>query len=61
VVIEQGETVSSSKSEGGWAHEQVAQRCGGCPIPGDFEGEAGSSPGQPDQAAVSLFITGELD
>ena len=32
------------------ALEQVAQRCGGCPIPGDFQGEAGSSPGQHDRA-----------
>ena len=28
-------------SEGGEALDQVAQRCGGCPIPGDFQGEAG--------------------
>ena len=43
------------------ALEQVAQRCGGCPIPGDFQGEAGSSPGQHDLAVVSLFIAGGLD
>jgi len=41
--------------------EQAAQRCGWCPLPGDFEGKAGSDPGQPDLAVVSLFIAGELD
>ena len=30
-------------------------------VPGDFQGEAGSGPGQPDLAVVSLFIAGELD
>ena len=30
--------------------EQVSQRCGRSPVPGDFQGEAGSSPGQPDLA-----------
>ena len=35
-------------SEGGDALEQVAQRCGLCPIPGDCQGEAGAGPGQPD-------------
>ena len=34
---------------------------GRCPIPGDFQGKAGSGPGQPDLAVVSLFIAGELD
>jgi len=37
-------------SEGGEALEQVAQRCGGCPIPGGFQGETGSGLGQPDLA-----------
>ena len=45
----------------GEALAQVAQRCSGCPIPGDFQGQAGSDPGQPDLAVVSLFIAGELD
>ena len=45
----------------GEAQEWVAQRCGGCLIPGEFQGEAGSGPGQPDLAVVSLFIAGELD
>ena len=31
------------------------------PIPGDFQGEAGSGPGQPDLAEVPLFTAGELD
>ena len=30
--------------------EEVAQRYGGCPIPGSCQGEAGSGPGQPDLA-----------
>ena len=33
-------------SEGGEALEQAAQRCGGCSVPGDFQGEAGSGSGQ---------------
>ena len=28
---------------------------------GDFQGEAGPGPGQPDLAEVSLFTAGELD
>jgi len=28
--------------------EQVTYCCGRCPVPGDFQGEAGSGPGQPD-------------
>jgi len=30
-------------------------------IPSDFQGRAGSGPGQPDLAVVLLFIAGELD
>ena len=37
-------------NKGGEALERVAQRCGGYPIPGDFQGETGLSPGQPDLA-----------
>jgi len=48
-------------SEGGEAQEQVSQRCGACPVPGDFQGKTGSNPGQPDLAVVSLFNAGELD
>ena len=48
-------------SGGGEAVEQVDQRCGGWPVPGDFQGKAGSGPGQLDLAVVSLFIAGELD
>jgi len=41
--------------------EQVVQRYGECPIPGDFQGEAGASPGQLIELCISLFIVGELD
>lgn len=34
---------------------------GWCPIPGDFQGKAGSGPGQPDVVVVSLFIAEQLD
>jgi len=37
-------------SEGGEALEQVGQRCGGCPVPGDVQGQAGSGSEQPDIA-----------
>ena len=39
-----------SYSEDGEAQEQVAQRCCGCPIPGEFQGKAGSGSQQPDLA-----------
>jgi len=29
-------------------------------VPGDFQGDAGSAPEQPNLAVVSLFIAGEL-
>ena len=48
-------------SEGGEALAQVAQGCGGCPIPGDFHSEAESDSGQPDLAEVSLCVAGQLD
>ena len=35
-------------SESGEALEQVSQRCGGCPVHGHFQSEAGSGPGHPD-------------
>ena len=44
---------------GGEALEQVAQRGGGCPIPGD-SGQAGWGAEQLD-LQVSLFIARELD
>ena len=47
-------------SEGGEALAQVAQRCGRCPIPGNFQGGARSDPGQPDLAVASLFSAGQL-
>ena len=34
--------------KGGEALKQIAQRCGGCTIPGDFQGQAGQVHGQPD-------------
>jgi len=43
------------------SYPKFAQRLGGCPVPGDFQGEGGSGCGQSDLAAVSLFIAGELD
>lgn len=39
---------------------QVAQRYGGCPVPGDFQGTPASGPGQPDLAADIPFVAGEL-
>lgn len=35
-------------NEGAEALEQVAHRCGGCPILGDIQVQAGPCPGQPD-------------
>jgi len=62
-VTEQGDMVSSPKSEGGEALEQGAHCCGGCPVPGDFEGKAKSGPGQADLAVhISAHCRGvELD
>ena len=37
-------------TQGGDTLEQVAQRGGGCPIPGDIQGQAGPGPEQPDVA-----------
>jgi len=34
----------------GEAQAQIAQRCGGCPVTRDVQGEAGSSSEQPDLA-----------
>ena len=49
-----------SYSEGGEALEWVVQRCGGCPIPGDFQDEARPGPGQPDLAMdVSIHCRGD--
>ena len=47
-------------SEHGEALIQVAQRYGGCPVPGDFQGTPASGPGQPDLAADIPFVAGEL-
>lgn len=48
-------------SEGGEALKHVAKRCGWCPIPEDFQGEAGSGPEQPDLPVVSPFTAEQLD
>ena len=45
-------------SEGGKALEQVPQKCGGSPVPGDIQGQAGPGSEQPD---LALFIAGELN
>ena len=47
-------------SEQGEALIQVAQRYGGCPVPGDFQGTPASGPGQPDLASDIPFVAGEL-
>ena len=41
-------------SEGSEALEQAAQRCGGCPIPGDIQGQAGPRSQQHDLAVYVL-------
>ena len=48
-------------NEGGEALEQVVQRSGGCPIPGDSQGQAGWGSEHLMELWVSLFIAGELD
>jgi len=40
---------------GGEALELVVQRCGGCPIPGDNQGQAGRGCEKPD-LAVGLLV-----
>lgn len=40
--------------------KQAAQRRGGCPLPGDTQGQAGWGSEHPDQV-MSLFIAGNLD
>ena len=40
---------------------QVAQKGGGCPIPGDTQGQAGGALSILIELQVSLFIVGELD
>ena len=47
--------------QGGEAVAQVAQRGGGCPIPGDTQGQAGWGSEHLMELWVSLFIAGELD
>ena len=74
VVTEQGEMISSSKrvhlrldirkkafTVRVVRHWNREQWCGRCPINGDFKGEAGWGPGQPDLAVELLFTAGELD
>jgi len=74
VVIEQGEMASSSESRSRldirkksftvrvvrhW--NRLPRDVVGAPSLRDFQGEAGSGPGQPDLAVVSLFTAGELN
>jgi len=47
-------------SKGGEALAQVAQRGGGCPIPGDTRGQAGWGSEHLIELLMSLFIAGEL-
>ena len=47
--------------KGGEALAQVAQRGGGCPIPGDTQGQAGRGSEHLMELQVSLFIAEELD
>jgi len=53
--------ISVLYSKGGEALTQAAQRCGGCPIPGDTQGQAGWGCEQLMELWVSLFTTGERD
>ena len=48
-------------SKGGEALEQVAQRGGGCPIPGDVQGQAGWGSERPDWAVDVPVHHRELD
>ena len=48
-------------SEGGEALGQVAQRCGGCPIPGDIHDQDGQGSGQLDLAVVVPVLSRGLD
>ena len=48
-------------TQSGDALEQVAQRGGRCPIPGDNQGQAGQGSEHLIQLQVSLFIAEELD
>jgi len=41
--------------------EQVAQRGGGCPIPGDFKAKLDQALGNLIELYMSLFIAGELE
>ena len=41
--------------------EQVTQRCDGCPIPGDTQGQAAWGSEHLLYLQVTLFIAGELD
>jgi len=47
--------------KGSEAMTQVAQRCGGCPIPGDTQGQAGWGSEHLMELWEFLCIAGELD
>ena len=55
------DVLDAFSSEGGEALEQVAQKFGGCPIPEDFQGEAGSGPGQPKLSVHVPVHAGEVN
>ena len=59
--IQIGQKEKSFYSKGGEALAQVAQRGGGCPIPGDIQGWAGQGPEHLMELWVFLFIAGELE
>jgi len=42
------------------AWERVAWRCGGCPVLGGVQGQAGRGSEQPDLTVLSMFTAGEL-
>jgi len=48
-------------NKGSEALSQDAQRCDGCPIPADTQGQAGQGSDHPTELWVSLFIAEELD
>ena len=48
-------------NKGGEALAQVAQRAGGCPIPGDTQGQAGQGSEHLMELQMSLIIAGQLE
>ena len=48
-------------AKGDEALAQVAQKVGGCPVPGYIQSQAGRGSEHLKELSVSLFIAGELD